>query len=127
MGRGVKRTYRQVTAAFALLGVAFYTLLLPWHSTSQLEQQLFAVEFGTDAEVICQTDADGNPVVPHEPATSCPICKGLAAFQLALIPAPAVIAPPSAMPQPQALAVADDIAGAPSLSPRNRGPPAFPA
>src|ERR1051326_2163949 len=31
----VKRTYRRVAAALALLGVALYALLLPWPLTSQ--------------------------------------------------------------------------------------------
>jgi hypothetical protein len=120
----VKRTYRRVAAALALLGVAFYTLLLPWHLTSQFTVGLFEAEFGPVAQVMCGKSADGvNPSLPGSPATSCPICKGLAAFQLTLAPAPPAVALP-AMVQAQFAAVAtDDVAGAALPTPRSRGPP----
>ena len=67
----VKRTYRRVAAALALLGVALYTLLLPWHLTSQFTVGLFEAEFGPVAQVMCGKSADGvNPSLPGSPATS---------------------------------------------------------
>ena len=92
----VKRTYRRVAAALALLGVAFYALLLPWHLTSQFTLGLYEAEFGPLAARDVRQELDGvNPSLPGAPATSCPICKGLAAFQLTLAPAPPVAALPA--------------------------------
>jgi hypothetical protein len=123
MSRRTRRTYRRVTAALALLGVAFYTLLLPWHLTSQFEAQLFKAEFGPLAQVMCTSGGATDPAAPGLPSTSCPICKGLAAFQLALASAPQPALP---MPAAGSLLVAplfDDVAGALVPSPRSRGPP----
>ncbi len=120
----VKRTYRRVAAALALLGVAFYALLLPWHLTSQFTLGLFEAEFGPLAQVMCGKSAGSvNPSLPGSPATSCPICKGLAAFQLTLAPAPPVVALPMMGEALFASAAAEDVAGAALLTPRNRGPP----
>ena len=75
---GVQRRHRRIGAALALLGVAFYALLLPGHLTSQFNAQLYKAEVGMFADAMCQSgDEGGKPM----PATSCPICKGLAAFQ----------------------------------------------
>ena len=38
---GVQRKHRRIAAALALLGVAFYALLLPGHLTSQFNAQLY--------------------------------------------------------------------------------------
>lgn len=119
-----KRTYRRVAAALALLGVAFYALLLPWHLTSQFALGLYEAEFGPLAAVMCGTGADsGSPSLPGAPATSCPICKGLAAFQLTLASAPPVLALPALGEAQFTSAAPDDIAGAALPTPRNRGPP----
>jgi len=127
MGRGVlRKSVRKWAAAFALLGIAFYSLLLPWHLTSQFAARLFQAEFGNLAGALCSsTPATAeNPATPGAPATSCPICKGLASFHLALEPAA-----PAALPLPEIgetfyASARDDAAGAPTLTPRSRGPPA---
>ena len=126
MGRGVTRKYRRVVAAFALLGVAFYALLLPGHLTSQFSAQLFAAQYGISAEAICQAGADDRGV-PGAPATSCPICKGLAGFHLAIAPAaaPTITAPPVALARFDELR--EHLSGIRALAPRNRGPPSLPA
>jgi len=110
----------------ALLGLAFYALLLPLHLTSQFEHQLFAAEFGLAEQTICSTDADGaaGTSKPDAPASSCPICKGLAAFQLALAPTPTLVAPPAHIHAPMAVAAFADVAGATAVPARSRGPPA---
>jgi hypothetical protein len=120
----VKRTYRRVAAAMALLGVAFYALLLPWHLTSQFALGLYEAEFGPLAAVMCGKSVDGvNPSLPGAPATSCPICKGLAAFQLTLAPAPPVVALPALAHAQFVPGASDDAAGAALPTPRSRGPP----
>jgi hypothetical protein len=118
---GVQRTRSRIAGALSLLGVAFYALLLPWHLVSQFDRQLFAAEFGVAAELICSggTGAD----VPGAPASGCPICKGLAAFQIALAPAPQILAPPASVRAPAALALREDVVSAEPLRPRSRGPP----
>lgn len=121
MTGGVKRTYRLVAASFALAGIAFYALLLPWHFTSQLERQLFEAEFGAASAVMCGTAND--PAAPGAPSSNCPICKGLAAFQLAIAPAAALLAPPALRATSLDLPVADHVAGASLPTPRSRGPP----
>jgi hypothetical protein len=119
----VKRTYRPA-AALALLGVAFYALLLPWHLTSQFALGLYEAEFGPLATVICGKSVEGvNPSLPGAPATSCPICKGLAAFQLTLAPAPPAVALPALAHVQLVPAESDDVAGAALPTPRSRGPP----
>lgn len=115
----------RVARAWALLGVAFYTLLLPWHLTSQFDRQLFVAEFGNEVALICSSDAKSGaaPTDSGTPASSCPICKGLAAFQLALAPAAQVIAPPAMVDTAMRLALREDVAGAVTIPPRSRGPP----
>ena len=116
---GVKRTHRRTAAALALLGVAFYALLLPFHLTSQFSAQLYRADVGMFADSMCSPDGS-NPAMP---ASNCPICKGLAAFQLAMAPPDAALLPvmPHAAP---VLAVAqDDVAGLAIPQPRSRGPP----
>jgi hypothetical protein len=119
----VKRTYRPVAAALALLGVAFYALLLPWHLTSEFALGLYEA-IGPLAAVICGKSVNGvNPSLPSAPATSCPICKGLAAFQLTLAPAPPVVALPALAHAQFVPAAPDDVVGAALPTPRSRGPP----
>jgi hypothetical protein len=122
----VKRTYRRIAAALALLGVALYALLLPWHLTSQFTLGLYEAEFGPVATVICGKSTDtANPGLPGAPATSCPICKGLAAFQLTLASAPPALAPPATGAAHFAAAASDDVVDAALPTPRSRGPPSL--
>ena len=117
---GVQRRHRRIAAALALLGVAFYALLLPGHLTSQFNAQLYKAEVGMFADAMCLSgDEGGKPM----PATNCPICKGLAAFQLAMTP-PEQVMPP-VMPHASAViaAVREDVARASIPPPRSRGPP----
>lgn len=123
MLRGVQRTRRRLAGALALLGVAFYALLLPWHLTSQFDRQLFAAEFGDTAQLICSSSTDGAPSMPGAPGSTCPICKGLAAFQLALTPAPTVVPPIIAGRTVLTLPVREAAIGLILPSPRSRGPP----
>jgi hypothetical protein len=123
MGRGVQRTCRRVAGAFALIGVAFYALLLPGHLTSQFDKQLFAAEFGDAAQLICSSSSANAPSIPGAPGSTCPICKGLAAFQLALTPAPTVVPPIPAGRAILTLPVREAAIGVILPSPRSRGPP----
>jgi hypothetical protein len=108
-----------VAAVLALLGLAFYTLLVPWHLTSQFQLRLFEAEFGTFASTLCGS----GPVDPGAPKTNCPICKGLAAFHLAVEAAPLPALPARFAGTPQLTRTRDDVAGAAIITPRSRGPP----
>jgi hypothetical protein len=116
---GVQRTHRRTAAALALLGVAFYALLLPWHLTSQFSQQLHKADVGMFADAMCTPDGSS----PATPAASCPICKGLAAFQLALAPPDAAALPQMPHATPLLARVRDSVADLATPSPRSRGPP----
>lgn len=117
---GVQRKHRRIAAALALLGVAFYALLLPGHLTSQFNAQLYKADVGMFADAMCLSGDQGSKPMP---ATSCPICKGLAAFQMAMVP-PELAALP-VMPHASAIiaALRDDVARASIPPPRSRGPP----
>jgi hypothetical protein len=116
----VQRKHKRVAAALALLGVAFYALLLPGHLASQFNAQLHKADVGMFADAMCLSGDQGTKPMP---ATSCPICKGLAAFQMAMVP-PELAALP-VMPHASAAiaALRDDVARASIPPPRSRGPP----
>ena len=116
MGQGLRK-YRVVGAAFALLGVALYALLLPGHLASQFSAQLHRAD--AIAGVICMTDDS----LPAMPATSCPICKGLAAFHLAMTPPDAIALPVMPHAAPVMASVRDHVAAVAPLRPNSRGPP----
>jgi hypothetical protein len=111
MSGRVKYAYRRVAAALALLGVAFYALLLPWHLTSQLAMGLYEAEFGPAAALICRT----SPSTATDPS--------LPAFQLAIAPAQLPMPQPPVVGRLAAAIASDDVAGAVALTPRSRGPP----
>lgn len=123
MGWGFRHRYRLAAAALGLLGVAFYTLLLPWHLTSQLQAQLFKAEFGPLAAVMCTSADTAGPAVPGAPDTSCPICKGLAAFHFAVPPAAQVELPASTVLAVVYGEVREHLIGSRTVTPRSRGPP----
>jgi hypothetical protein len=118
------RTRFKVTAVVALLSIAFYALLLPWHLTSQFAQQLFSAKYDAAASLICHSGPIGNdPVVPGAPETNCPICKGLGALDLAISP-PSHFAP--AAPAVHSVYFdqgRENLVGAGVPTPRSRGPP----
>lgn len=125
MGLGVSRRVKKLAAAFALAGIAFYSLLLPWHLTSQFAAKLFEAEFGSAGAVICSsTEAVGTPSTPGAPSTSCPICKGLASYHLAVEPAKPSALPHFVFGETLTVWLREDAAGARLLTPRSRGPPA---
>jgi hypothetical protein len=57
------------------------------------------------------------------PATSCPICKGLAAFQMAMVPPELAALPVMQHASVIIAALRDDVARASIPPPRSRGPP----
>jgi hypothetical protein len=116
MGRGVHK-YRVVGAALALLGVVLYALLLPGHLTSQFSSQLNRADIIAGA--MCSSDGSS----PAMPASSCPICKGLASFQLALTPPEIAVLPVLPHAVAARASLRNDVAELVLPRPNSRGPP----
>jgi hypothetical protein len=118
------KSIRLISAALALLSVAFYTLLLPWHLTAQFQLGLFEAEFGPIANVLCGSAAKAEiPAVPGAPSSNCPICKGLAAFQVAFAGATPALTLPASISSSFFLLTPDDVVGTTLPIARSRGPP----
>jgi len=132
MGLALMHRRRRLGAAFALFGMAFYALLLPWHTVSQATAALVGSERGIFAAPMCHSEAAAaNPEPakgkPAGPKTHCPICSGFAAFQLALAgTAIAVLVPPDT----SAVLLdgtRDHLASITLRTPQSRGPPHTPS
>ena len=121
---------RRFTAALALVGMAFYAVILPWHTVSQATNALVGTGLGITAELPCHnisTEPDGEPKgSPPANKTHCPICSGFAALQLTLVGAAIdVVAPPEAGDSVRHC-TRDDLASIFLRAPQSRGPPHFP-
>ena len=118
---------RGVGAVIALIGMAFYAMLFPWHTVSQTSLLLAQAGAGTPTIPSCHREATGEPAKPAQPVkqTHCPICSGLAALQLALT------SPPVPLPLPPQFVgkflhgTETNLAEASVLPPHNRGPPSL--
>lgn len=125
--------WKHVAAALALLGVLAYATLLPWHVSSRYVQRSVESVALVGLAVICHPgistaasdaaadSAPGNAPIENE--TSCPVCKGLAAFSLAVLPSAVVVLPPREVVA--VLADATDQVSAPAraIAAHSRGPP----
>jgi hypothetical protein len=123
---------RRLAAAFALAGMAFYAVLLPWHTVSQATTALGAFGLGITPAAPCH-DASAATKSEQSPKGSapsnksyCPICGGFAALQLTLAGAAIdVVTPPEAgsiLPDCRL----GDLASIKLPAPQSRGPPHFP-
>ncbi len=123
---------QRVAAALALFGVLAYATLVPWHLSSRFAERSVERTLIAALHVNClpggaasraATDAQ-QPISPVENETSCPICKGLAAFHLAVLPA-IVAALPVVVHEPVFELASDDaVFVGRAISPKSRGPPA---
>jgi len=125
MGLGWLHQYRRSTGAVALAGMAFYAVLLPWHTVSQATGP--PLSLGKSFEPPChQASAAGDNAKtpqPVKPRTHCPICNGFAAFHFAA-PAPtsALFVGP-AVHAAIVQTVEDGLVGVTARTPQSRGPP----
>lgn len=120
---------KPVAAALALLGMAFYVLIFPWHAVSGVDRTLSekaAAELAS-LHVYCLIDATPDnttaPAPDEDRGTTCPLCQGNAPFSFALpVPALPLACAPSrtARFDPPA-----EIAATPAtrIVPNSRGPP----
>jgi hypothetical protein len=127
MGRGISRTWRNITAALALCGVLTYATLIPGHIVSQVISDLVQSEFGDALALNCHSGGSADrSQLPGPAQKKCPFCTGAAAFQVADLAAPAMVTPPAHTAV--VLSGASD-AGNAALRPRapnSRGPPYLP-
>ena len=125
MGLGWLHQYRRSTGAVALAGMAFYAVLLPWHTVSQATGPPFSL--GKSFEPPCHqaSMAGDNAKTPQpaKPRTHCPICNGFGALHFAA-PAPAI----ALLVRPAVHAaivqtVEDGLVAVTPRTPQSRGPP----
>jgi hypothetical protein len=116
---------RRFAGAIALVAMAFYTVLLPWHIVSQATGP--PLSLGKSFEPPChQASAAGDNAKtpqPAKPRTHCPICNGFAAFHYA---APASASAAFVRPAVHAAllhTVEDGLVGVTAPAPQSRGPP----
>lgn len=122
VGTWGKSDIRVAWAAFALLGVVNFAALLPNHLISELRHFLFVADFGSFADVICESGKSRSEQ-PGGKTSNCPFCKGLAAFQLAITAASPTVKPLSALGQKIDASEAALLSLVYLVKARSRGPP----
>jgi DUF2946 family protein len=131
MSLGVIYRHRRLGVTLALIGVAFYAVLFPWHIVSQTLLQFDRTALGLAATAPCHersAEAQGAPSSNSEPAksrTHCPICSGLASLQTALAGAPEVVIPAREPTCSGSPGLDESLAKAASPTPLSRGPPSL--
>jgi hypothetical protein len=122
MPLGALHRHRRFTGALALLGMAFYVVLVPWHTVSQASLQL--LQANLVASPCHETIADGSSTPkPDKPTTKCPICNGLAALQIAASTPACHVILRVAESDTAVAAREDSVADTPARAPQSRGPP----
>jgi hypothetical protein len=102
MALGGLHRCRRIAGAVALVGMAFYAVLFPWHTVSQAAAQFLPSTLEKSSKPICHdseplpSDGGSKSSPPAKPPSQCPICKGFAALQLALVGAVHVFVRPEA-------------------------------
>jgi hypothetical protein len=120
---------RRSAAISALIGMAFYAMLFPWHTVSQTSIALAQAGLAASMVPICHTEAPGDPAKPAQPAkqTHCPICNGFATLQFAVASAQiALLLPPQASAK-HIFGTEDHLTDALVQAAQSRGPPSHPA
>jgi hypothetical protein len=123
LGLGAWHRRRRTVATIALVGMAFYAVLVPWHTVSQAITPLLAA-----AEAVappCHDHAamaDGQQG-PAKPRTNCPICKGLGTLNLATAAQAFLVLATAAESTPLPLSSDDDLVPGEDVVPQSRGPP----
>jgi hypothetical protein len=115
--------YRRFAGALALVGMAFYAVLVPWHTVSQATTPSLAL--AKSSEPPCHRENAKTPQ-PLKPPTNCPICKGFAAFHLATGVSVNMLLVRVAASASLLRPGDDGLTKATAHTPQNRGPPSFP-
>ena len=123
MPLGAFYRHRRLAGALALLGMAFYVVLLPWHTLSQTTLQLSETSAVTAPCPHGMVGEGSKPPKPEKPRTHCPICNGLAPLQTA-ISVPATLFFLRIVEEDVEHAASEDrVAKSPAPIPQSRGPP----
>lgn len=123
---------RRFAAALALAGMAFYAILLPWHTVSQATTALVASRLGITSAAPCH---DASAATKNEQSSKgsapsnkshCPICCGFAALQLTLAGAAIDVVTPPEEDDIVRPCTHDDFASIKARAAQSRGPPHIP-
>ncbi len=132
MSLGALHRSRRIVGACALIGILFYTALIPVHTVSEATTALLGGKFANAHTVICHSDSSSasghasknQPAVPQK---RCPFCQGFAAFQLAIATANPLSIVRVAVRAPAPHLNNDGLANTSLPAPQSRGPPTFPS
>jgi hypothetical protein len=126
MGLGALHQHRRFAGALALVGMAFYAVLVPWHTVSQATAGVVEPD-GASGEPPChqalvKPGAPSKQSTPSSPRTKCPICGGFGALHLAAgVPAILLVLGTSESEEPTIVVLG--IADTSWRAPRSRSPP----
>jgi len=105
--------------------MAFYAVLIPWHTVSQaITPLLAAAEAVTPPCHDSTAGADGQSA-PGKSRTNCPICKGLGTLNLATAAQAFLVVANVAESTPVPKAPDEDLVPGEDVTPQSRGPPTF--
>jgi hypothetical protein len=132
--QGLNR-YRRIAGTSALLGILFYTALIPLHTVSEATTALLGAELADALTIICHSGSTASdhasngsaPAAPASPQKHCPFCQGFAAFQLAIAPAHNIGIVRLAVRAPAPHLTSAGLVSAIARAPQSRGPPIIPA
>jgi hypothetical protein len=103
--------------------MAFYAVLLPWHTVSQAITPLLVAAQAMEPPCPDHPAPGNGKQDPDKPRTNCPICKGLGTLHLAVganvFAVAATVGASSPLPQ----APDDDLVPGTKIAPQSRGPP----
>jgi len=131
MALALAQSHHRLGGTFALLGMAFYAVLIPWHTVSQASLALAGSPLALVAEPPCHSVA-GAPGDPRSETTKgshpagkthCPICTGFAALHLALASAAIALPAPPELGAARFDAAQRHVAALPIPAPQSRAPP----
>jgi hypothetical protein len=123
MRLGALHRHRRLPVALALLGMAFYVVLVPWHTLSQTTLQLSQTSAVTAPCPHAMVGEASKTSKPEKPRTHCPICNGIAALQIAISAPAAHFVLRIAKEDVEQAACEEGVADAPARTPQSRGPP----
>jgi hypothetical protein len=103
--------------------MAFYAVLIPWHTVSQAITPLLAAADAVTPPCHDHTAATHGQSGPGKSRTNCPICKGFGTLNLATAAQafPVVVHVAESTPLPQA--PNEDLVPGEDVAPQSRGPP----
>jgi hypothetical protein len=118
---------RHIPGVLALAGMAFYAVLIPWHTVSQATAQSAQSQRTTAINSPCHEigKAPAKQRDPIKPQTNCPICKGFAKLQFATSASPTVLAFAFEVVEPFTAISAECVQCSRCESPPSRAPPSF--